>query len=94
MTEIPAQLKSEVKKLVVDTLKLQDVDPETIQDEPSLFSGENTITLDSIDAIELIMAVQKTYGVRLDDQNLARSIMNSVNSISAFIVEEQAKQKK
>ena len=79
---------------MVDTLKLQDVDPETIQDEPSLFSGENTITLDSIDAIELIMAVQKTYGVRLDDQNLARSIMNSVNSISAFIVEEQAKQKK
>jgi acyl carrier protein len=93
MTEIPAQLKSDVKKMVVETLKLQDVDPETIQDEPSLFSGENTITLDSIDAIELIMAVQKTYTVRLDDQNLARSIMNSVNTICTFIVEEQAKQK-
>jgi acyl carrier protein len=93
MAEIPAELKSEVKKLVVETLKIKDVDPETILNEPSLFSGENTITLDSIDAIELIMAVQKTYSVRLDDQNLARSIMNSIDSITAFIVEEQAKNK-
>lgn len=93
MTEISAPLKSEVKKLIVDTLNLNDVDPETILDEPSLFTGENTITLDSIDAIELIMAVQRTYSVRLDDQNLARSIMNSVQTISTFIVEEQAKVK-
>ena len=93
MAEIPAQLKSEVKKMVVETLKLNDIDPETILNEPSLFSGENTLTLDSIDAIELIMAVQKQYGVRLDDQNLARSIINSIDSIAGFIVEEQAKQK-
>ncbi len=91
MSEIPATLKSEIKKLIVETLKLKDVEPESILDEPSLFSGENTITLDSIDAIELIMVVQKNYGVRLDDQNLARSIMNSVDSIATFIVEEQAK---
>lgn len=93
MNEIPASLKSEIKKLVVETLKINDVDPESLLDEPSLFSGENTITLDSIDAIELIMVIQKTYNVRLDDQNLARTIMNSVNSIAAFIVEEQAKNK-
>jgi acyl carrier protein len=93
MTEIPASLKSEIKKLVVETLNLKDVDPETILDEPSLFSGENTITLDSIDAIELIMAVQRNYSVRLDDQNLARSIIASINSISGFITEEKAKNK-
>ena len=91
MIDISAKLKSEIKKLVVETLKLEDVDPESILDEPSLFSGENTITLDSIDAIELIMAVQKKYEVRLDDQNLARTIMNSVNSIAEFITSEQAK---
>ncbi len=91
MADIPAQLKSDVKKLIVETLNIKDVDPETIQDEPSLFSGENSLTLDSIDAIELIMAVQRTYNVRLDDQNLARTVMNSVQTISTFIVEEQAK---
>ncbi len=91
MTEIPAQLKSDVKRLIVETLNIQDVEPDTIQDEPSLFSGENSITLDSIDAIELIMAVQRTYNVRLDDQNLARTVMNSVQTITTFIVEEQAK---
>lgn len=93
MTEVTAELTSEVKKLIVETLNLKEVDPATILDEPSLFTGENTITLDSIDAIELIMAIQRTYSVRLDDQNLARSIMNSVQSISTFIVEEQAKNK-
>jgi acyl carrier protein len=93
MAEIPTSLKSEIKKLVVETLNLKDVDPETILDEPSLFSGENTVTLDSIDAIELIMAVQRNYSVRLDDQNLARSIIASVNSISGFITEEKAKNK-
>jgi acyl carrier protein len=91
MAEIPASLKSEIKKLVVDTLNLKDVDPENILDEPSFFSGENTITLDSIDAIELIMAVQRNYGVRLDDQNVARNIITSVNNISGFIVSEREK---
>jgi acyl carrier protein len=91
MAEIPASLKSDVKKLVVETLKLNDTDPETILNEPSLFTGENTITLDSIDAIELIMAVQRNYGVRLDDQNLARSIMNSIDSIAGFVHSEREK---
>lgn len=91
MDENPQALKSEIKKLIVETLKLKDTEPESILDEPSLFTGENTITLDSIDAIELIMIVQKNYGVRLDDQNLARSIMNSVDTIAAFIMAEQAK---
>lgn len=85
-------LKLEIKNLVVETLNLKDVEPTTILDDPSLFTGENTITLDSIDAIELIMAVQRTYDVRLDDQNLARTIMNSINSICEFIITEKAKQ--
>jgi acyl carrier protein len=91
MAEIPASLKSEIKKLVVDTLNLKDVDPGSILDEPSFFTGENTITLDSIDAIELIMAVQRTFGVRLDDQNVARNIITSVNNIAGFIISEREK---
>ena len=91
MTEPTESLKSEIKKLVVDTLSLTDTDPETILDEPSFFTGENTITLDSIDAIELIMAVQRTFSVRLDDQNLAREIITSVNNIAHFIAAERNK---
>jgi acyl carrier protein len=91
MAEVTAALKSEIKKLIVETLKINDTSPEAILDQPSLFTGENTVTLDSIDAIELIMAVQRQYSVRLDDQNLARNIIQSVDSIAEFVTNEQSK---
>jgi acyl carrier protein len=84
-------LKLEIKYLIVETLNLKDVKPEEIVDHLPLFGGENTIGLDSIDAIELIMAIQRKYGVRLDDQNLARNILNSVDSIADFVTTELAK---
>jgi acyl carrier protein len=45
--------------------------------------------LDSIDGIELIMAIQKKYDVRIGDQNLARSVLESVNSIAEFVEKER-----
>lgn len=84
------ELKLSIKKMIVETLGLQDVDPSTILDDKSLFTGENTITLDSIDGIELIMAIQRNYSVRLDDQNLARNILNTVDTMAAFITTGKA----
>ena len=79
-------LKLQLKHMIVETLNLNDVDPAAILDDKPLFSGENTITLDSIDGIELIMAIQRNFGVRLDDQNVARNILNTVDSMAEFIV--------
>jgi acyl carrier protein len=79
-------LKLQLKHMIVETLNLNDVDPAAILDNKPLFSGENTITLDSIDGIELIMAIQRNFGVRLDDQNVARNILNTVDSMAEFIV--------
>jgi acyl carrier protein len=90
-TEIPAELKLEIKKLIMDTLGIANVDPETIDDEEPLFGGGNALTLDSVDALELIMALQRTYQVRIGDQNLARNIVRSVNSMASFILEQQGK---
>ena len=90
-TEIPAELKLEIKKLIMDTLGITNVDPETIDDEKPLFGGGNALTLDSVDALELIMALQRTYRIRIGDQNLARNIVRSVNSMAAFILEQQGK---
>ncbi len=78
-------LKLRIKQMIVETLNLNDVDPVEIIDDKPLFSGENIITLDSIDGIELIMAIQRNFGVRLDDQNLARNILETVNSMAEFI---------
>lgn len=88
--EITNELKSEIKKMIVTTLNLNDVVPENIIDDKSLFTGENIMTLDSIDGIELIMAIQRQFNVRLDDQNLARNILNTVDSIAEFIASNKA----
>lgn len=80
-----ADLKADIKKMIVETLNMQDITPEDIEDDLLLFGGENTLGLDSIDAIELVMAVQRDFKVRIDDQNLAREVLKDVNSIAEFI---------
>jgi len=78
-------LKADIKRMIVETLNMQDITPEDIGDDLPLFGGENTLGLDSIDAIELVMAVQRDFKVRIDDQNLAREVLKDVNSIAQFI---------
>lgn len=82
---IGTDLKADIKKMIIDTLNMQDITPEDIEDDLPLFGGENTLGLDSIDAIELVMAVQRDFKIRIDDQNLAREVLKDVNSIAEFI---------
>ena len=84
-------LKLEIKNLIMETLNITDIDPEDVSDEEPLFGGKNKLTLDSVDGIEIIMALQRKYKVRLNDQNLARHIIQSINSITEFIASEKAK---
>ncbi len=93
MTEIlTAELKMEIKKLIMTTLNINDVNPADVDDELPLFGGENKLALDSVDALEIIMAIQRSYHVRIADQNLARYTLRSINSIAEFIETEKAKQ--
>jgi acyl carrier protein len=87
MTE---SLEDRLKKLIVDTLMLEDVDPSSIDTDAPLF-GEG-LGLDSIDALELALAIQSTFNVRArenDERN--REYFHSVRSLAAFIRSEQAK---
>lgn len=86
----PSELKSEIKQLIIDTLKIPDIKPEDISDSIPLFSPENILQLDSIDSLEIVIALQQKYDVRIDDQNLARSILESINSIADFITKQKA----
>lgn len=79
------ELKADIKKMIIETLNMQDITSEDIGDDLPLFGGDNTLGLDSIDAIELVMAVQREFKVRIDDQNLAREVLKDVNSIAEFI---------
>ncbi len=84
-------LKTEIKQLIIDCLKIPDITPEDIDNSTPLFSPENALQLDSIDSLEIIIALQQKYNVRIDDQNLARSILDSINSIADFVEKERQK---
>ncbi|HSH52003.1 MAG TPA: phosphopantetheine-binding protein [Bacteroidales bacterium] len=83
--KIGTDLKADIKNMIIETLNIEDITPEDIDDNLPLFGGENTLGLDSIDAIELVMAVQRQYKVRINDQNLAREVLKNVNTIAEFI---------
>ena len=92
MTKEPSpELKLEIKKMIMETLNIADIDPEDVDDEKPLFGSDNALTLDSVDAIEIIMALQRNYGVRIADQSLARYVIRSINSIAEFILTEKEK---
>lgn len=85
------EIKVEVKKLIIETLKFENVKPEDILDDVSFFSGENTIKIDSIDVIELVVTIQKKFSVKIDDQNLAKDVINTVNTIAEFVYSQHHK---
>lgn len=81
-------IESRLKTLIVDSLMLEDIAPDEIEDEAPLF-GEG-LGLDSIDALELALAIHKEFGVRTSaDDERNREIFFSVRSLSDFIRTEQ-----
>lgn len=90
-TDTTDSLKTEIKILIMETLNITDVNPDDVDDDAPLFGGNNALTLDSVDGIEIIMAIQRRYHIRINDQNLARNIIRSINSIEEFITHETRK---
>jgi len=83
--QILIDIKLETKKLILESLNIEDIQPEEIRDDVSLLSGENTITIDSIDVLEVVVAIQKNFDVKIQDQNHARLIVDTVNTIAEFV---------
>jgi acyl carrier protein len=77
-------LHREIKLLIITSLKISDITPDDIEDGAAIF-GNPKLGLDSLDAVELFVALQKTYGVKVDDQNLARDVLQSVDRIAEFV---------
>lgn len=86
------EIKLETKKLILETLNIEDVQPEEISDDISLLSGENIITIDSIDVLEIVIAIQQNFNVKIRDQNHARLIVNTVDTIAEFIYNQHPMQ--
>ncbi len=83
-------LHAELKKLIVETLALEDTTPDEIETDAPLF-GEG-LGLDSIDALEIAMVLEERYGVTLDDDPEANQrIFESVRSLTAFVAESRVR---
>lgn len=84
-----SNLDQELKQLIIDTLDLEDINVEDIDSEESLFV--EGLGLDSIDALELGLALQKTYGIKLDaDSEETRKHFANINSLAALVSSNQA----
>jgi acyl carrier protein len=72
-----------IKKLIVESLHLEGVRPESIDDDAPLF-GEG-LGLDSVDALELVVAVEREFGIRIKSNEIGREAFTSVASLARFV---------
>jgi acyl carrier protein len=80
-----------LKSQIISVLKLSDVKPEDIDADAPLVGGG--LGLDSIDTLELLVLLEKEYGVTVPDVNVGRKVFASVRSLASYIQENRPKEK-
>jgi acyl carrier protein len=83
------ELTEKLKKEIIEVLNLEDIKPEDIDVDAPLFG--DGLGLDSIDALELIVLLEKNYGIKIEDPKEGRKIFTSVRTMADFILEHQKK---
>ena len=81
---MPDSLNARLKILIVQTLRLKDVKPEEILDDEPLF-GTSRFDLDSIDALELVLRLEKEFGIKIGSSEESRQALATVATLADFI---------
>lgn len=84
MSQTREELTLELKKHIVEYLNLLDIKPEEINDDTPLFGPD--LGLDSIDSVELIVLLDREYGVKINNPTEGRTILVDVNTIVDYIL--------
>ncbi len=85
-------LEKELRALVQKACDLDDARMATVTDDDPLIGPESPLGLDSLDALEIVTAVQRQYGVRIDNQNTSIRVLQSLRILADFIRQEKAAQ--
>lgn len=85
MEELALELKNEI----IEALNLEDITPDDIDNDAPLFGSG--LGLDSIDALELIVLMERKYGIKLKDPQKGKEVFKSVNVMAQFVAENRTK---
>ncbi len=84
-----AEIRAKLKELLVTSLSLEEVKPADIKDDEILF-GEG-LGLDSLDAVEIVVLLQRNFGLDVKDMNEGKKIFYSVDTLARYILENRKK---
>lgn len=83
------ELIEALKEQIIDALNLEEITPSDIDNSAPLFG--DGLGLDSIDALELIVILDKFYGIKLANPAAGRTVFQSINTIADYIIENRTK---
>ena len=78
-------LEHELLELIIDLCNIEDILPGDVPVDAPLIGPESPLGLDSLDAVEVVVAVQKDYGVRIGGKSSSREVLQSISALAAFI---------
>jgi acyl carrier protein len=76
-------IKEQLKPLILKSLRITDLTPEDLRDDQSLLGGE--LEIDSIDVLQLVLEIERHFGIKLVEGNFNQKYLESVNSLAAII---------
>ena len=80
-----SKLKQQLKELLIERLKFEDMTPDDIPDDEPLFDGG--LGLDSIDALEIVVMLESEFGLKIKNESSARESFKSINTLARFVAE-------
>lgn len=78
------ELIPKIKTLLIEGLNLDEITPADIDPDADLF-GDDGLGLDSVDALEIVMEIERQFGVQIKDDEASRAILRSVRSLAAHV---------